>query len=103
MAISTMPHLKYTINQMGKIQRCPWVSSAAPPPRGGGQVVVPRFSANVRRLRGSESCAVPTVLLHRAGGRRRSSEEGIALNDGGRPGSFNNECKVDGLLLHLVY
>ncbi len=43
------------------------------------------------------------VLLQRACGKRRRREEGVTLNDGGRPGSFDNERKVNALLHHLGY
>ena len=70
---------------------------------GGGGGVVPCFLSDTRRMRGAESRALATVLLQRAGGRRRRREEGVALNDGGRPGSFNDERKVDALLHHPGY
>ena len=54
-------------------------------------------------MRGAESHALPTVLLQRASGRRRRWEEGVAFNDSGRPGSFDNDCKVDAFLHHLGY
>ena len=72
---------------------------------GGGGGVVPRFLSDASRMRGAESPALAAVLLQRAGGRRRRRrwEEGVALNDGGRPGSFYDEREVEALLHHLGY
>ena len=68
---------------------------------GGG--VVPCFSSNARCMHGVESRVLAIMLLQRAGGRRRWWEEGIAINDSGHPGSYDNKHEVDALLHHLGY
>ena len=107
MAISTMFHLKITISKLGKTQRCPQILSTAPPPinivrEGKGEGALSPASC-LMPLHRVESCALATMLLQRASGRKRKREEGIALSDGGHPGSFINKRKVDALLRHLGY
>ena len=58
---------------------------------GGAEGVFLHFPSNTCRLRGVESCALATMLLQRAGRMRRRWEEGVALNNSGRPGSFDDK------------